>query len=262
MRLECGGERAGLGRDADVGAGLAHRGQARAQWDLAGDEVGPPRRAARLGVVVGEQHALRGQLVEVRRLARHHAAMIGADVEPADVVAHDEDDVRLLAELLRALFLPGVRQEGNRAQPVRAATGALRPFRRTGLSRRGRDGCLERRDLARRRSVAEHHAGREHEQHMQFRILQHLSTPGNYRSRAEPPMARLIHISDPVLFPRIRFHSPRIETGRRYGQNGAHLRKGWGGGTVRDSLDAWRRVTIAGNRLSRPFRGQGDQVIM
>ena len=93
LRLERGGNRASLGRHADVGAGLADGRQARAQGDFAGDEGGPARRAAGFGVVVGEQHALRGQLVEVRRLAGHHAPVVGADVEPADVVAHDEHDV-------------------------------------------------------------------------------------------------------------------------------------------------------------------------
>ena len=43
-----------------------------------------------------KQHALGGQPVEVRRPAGHDAPVVGADVEPADVVAHDEDDVRLL----------------------------------------------------------------------------------------------------------------------------------------------------------------------
>ena len=64
----------------DLGAGLADRGHAGADGQLAGDEVRPARRATRLGVVVGEQHALFGQLVEVRRPAGHHAAMVGADV--------------------------------------------------------------------------------------------------------------------------------------------------------------------------------------
>ena len=65
-----------------------------ADRQLAGDEVGATRRAARLGVIVGEPHALGGKLVEVRRPARHDALVIGADVEPADVVAHDDDDIR------------------------------------------------------------------------------------------------------------------------------------------------------------------------
>ena len=95
--LERGGNRAGLGRNADLGAGLADRGHAGADGQFAGDEVRPARRATRLGVVVGEQHALLGELVEVRRPAGHHAAMVGADVPHADVVAHDDDDVRFLA---------------------------------------------------------------------------------------------------------------------------------------------------------------------
>ena len=89
------------GRHADRGAGLADGGQAGADRQLAGDEVGAAGGAARLGVVVGEEHAFGGELVEVRRLARHHAAVVGADVEPADVVAHDEEDVRFLGVLGR-----------------------------------------------------------------------------------------------------------------------------------------------------------------
>ena len=95
MRLERRGDRHRLGRQAGGGAGLADGGHAGADRQLAGDEVGAARRAARLGVVVGEQHALGGDLVEVRRPARHHAAVVGADVPHADVVAHDEDDVGL-----------------------------------------------------------------------------------------------------------------------------------------------------------------------
>ena len=89
-------------RQAGRRAGLTDRGHAGADRQLAGDEVGAARRAARLGVVVGEQHALGGDLVEVRRAARHHAAVVGADVPDADVVAHDDDDVRpLLRRRLR-----------------------------------------------------------------------------------------------------------------------------------------------------------------
>ena len=86
-----------LRRHADRGAGLADRGKAGADRQFAGDEVGASCRAARLGVVVGEAHAFGGELVEVWRPARHDALVVGADVEPADVIAHDEDDVRPLA---------------------------------------------------------------------------------------------------------------------------------------------------------------------
>src|SRR6185436_11144511 len=49
--------------------------------------------AARFGIIVCEPHAFGGQLVEVRRLPGHDALVIGADVEPADIVAHDDKDV-------------------------------------------------------------------------------------------------------------------------------------------------------------------------
>ena len=58
LRLERGGDGAGLGRHANVGAGLAHGCQARTEGNLARDEVGPTGRAARFSVVVGEHHAL------------------------------------------------------------------------------------------------------------------------------------------------------------------------------------------------------------
>ena len=95
-RLQRRGDRRRLGRHADRRAGLADGRHAGADRELAGDEVRAARRAARLGVVVGEPHALGREPVEVRRPAGHDALVVGADVEPADVVAHDEDDVRLL----------------------------------------------------------------------------------------------------------------------------------------------------------------------
>ena len=82
---------------------LADGRQARADRQFAGDEVRPTRGAARLGIVVGEPHAFRGEPVEVRRPAGHDALVVDADVGPADVVAHDEDDVRLF------LLRPGLR---------------------------------------------------------------------------------------------------------------------------------------------------------
>ncbi len=92
-RLEHGRDGHRLGGNADRRAGLTDRGHAGADRQFAGDEVRAARRAARLGVIVGEQHAFFGDLVEVRRSPGHHAAMIGADVPHADVIAHDDDDV-------------------------------------------------------------------------------------------------------------------------------------------------------------------------
>ena len=84
----------------DRGAGLADRRHACADRQLAGDEVRATRRATGLGVVVGEQHAFLGDRVEVRRPAGHQAPMIGADVPHADVVTHDDEDVRRLGGVL------------------------------------------------------------------------------------------------------------------------------------------------------------------
>jgi hypothetical protein len=94
--LEHRGDRRRGCRHADGRASLTDRGQTGADGQHAGDEVRPARRATRLGVVVGEQHAAFGKLIEVRRPACHHAPAVSADVPDADVVTHDADDVGFL----------------------------------------------------------------------------------------------------------------------------------------------------------------------
>ena len=94
--LERRGHRHSLRGDAGRRARLTDRGHAGANRQLTGDEVRATRGAARLRVVVGEPHSLGGQLVQIRRTTGHHALVVGTDVKPADVVAHDDDDVRLL----------------------------------------------------------------------------------------------------------------------------------------------------------------------
>ena len=118
--------RDGLVGHADVGAGLADRRQAGAQRNFAGDEVGAARRAACLGVVVGEQHAFGGELVEVRRLAGHDAPVIGADVEPADIVTHDDEDVGRPARCCRLLRLRELNGRG-RVRALEAAASVVPP---------------------------------------------------------------------------------------------------------------------------------------
>ena len=78
-----------------VRAGQADLGQAGADRRLAGDEGGAPGGAALLAVPVGEQGALFGDPIDVRRPVPHHAQVVGADVVPADVIAPDDEDVRL-----------------------------------------------------------------------------------------------------------------------------------------------------------------------
>ena len=68
-------------------------GQAGADGRLAGDESGATGRAALLAVPVGEQGAFFGDAVDIRRLVAHHAHVVGADVELADVITPDHQDV-------------------------------------------------------------------------------------------------------------------------------------------------------------------------
>jgi hypothetical protein len=56
--------------------------------------------AALLAVPVGEQGAFLRDTVDVRRLVAHHALVVGADVEAADVVAPDDEDVGFLIRRL------------------------------------------------------------------------------------------------------------------------------------------------------------------
>src|SRR5262249_62267456 len=96
-RFERCSKRARLVRNTDIGAGLTDCRQSGAERNLPGDEIGAAGGAACFCIIIGEAHAVGGELVEVRRLARHDALMIGADIEPADIVAHDDENVRLAA---------------------------------------------------------------------------------------------------------------------------------------------------------------------
>src|SRR4029077_15674996 len=58
------------------------------------------RRAALLGVVVGELRAFLPNAVDVRGFPNHQALVIDARLHPTDVVAHDEQDIGLLLRLL------------------------------------------------------------------------------------------------------------------------------------------------------------------
>src|SRR5215470_18091935 len=70
-----------------------------------GEEGIAPRRAALLGIVVGELRAFLPDAVDVRRFPHHQALVIDARLHPADVVAHDEEDVGLCLLLLLLLWL-------------------------------------------------------------------------------------------------------------------------------------------------------------
>ena len=79
----------GRTRQSDLGETGAHR-------RLACDERGPTGSAALLAVPVSEHRALLGDAVDIRRLVTHHAVVVGAEVELADVVTPYDEDVGLL----------------------------------------------------------------------------------------------------------------------------------------------------------------------
>jgi hypothetical protein len=64
------------------------------------DEGGASCRAALLGIGVGEKRAFLGDPVYVWRVIAHDAKVIGADVMDTDVIASDDEDVRLLVSRL------------------------------------------------------------------------------------------------------------------------------------------------------------------
>ena len=101
LRLQEIGHGRILVRQALLGGGQADFQQAGAHRALAGDEGGAAGGAGLLAVIVGEKRALIGDAVDVGRAIAHHAAVVGADVPVADVVAHDDEDVRLRSRVLR-----------------------------------------------------------------------------------------------------------------------------------------------------------------
>ena len=89
------GDRRRAGPQIGRAAGQLRRDHAGAQRMHAGEEGVAARRAALLGVVVHEHRAFVADAIDVRRLADHQAAMVDARLHPADVVAHDEEDIGL-----------------------------------------------------------------------------------------------------------------------------------------------------------------------
>ncbi len=106
VRLEQFGDRRILVLQTLLGGGHPYFQQTGAERRLSQDKRGTSSRAGLLSVIVGEQRALFGDAIDVRRASAHHPAMVGADIPDADIVAHDDNDVRAL---LRRLRLRGCR---------------------------------------------------------------------------------------------------------------------------------------------------------
>ena len=71
----------------------ANLGEAGPDRRLPGDKSGTACGAALLTIIVGEQGAFLGNAVDVGGAVPHHPIVISADVELADIVAHDDEDV-------------------------------------------------------------------------------------------------------------------------------------------------------------------------
>ena len=89
------GERRGAGSQIGRAAGQLRRDHAGTQRIHAGEEGIAPGRAALHGDIVHEHCAFLPDAVDVGRFPDHQAAMVDARLHPADVVAHDEEDVGL-----------------------------------------------------------------------------------------------------------------------------------------------------------------------
>ena len=94
-------------------AGEAHLGQAGANAVLAGQERRAAGGARLLAVIVLELEALAGDAIDARGLVAHQAVRVGADIGDADIVAPDDEDVRLAAG-----------RSGRRGRAAGAAAGA------------------------------------------------------------------------------------------------------------------------------------------
>ena len=84
------------GLQPDGRPGDPHLAEPGAEDALPGDERRPPRGAALLAVGVREAHPLVRDAVDVRRPVPHQPVAVAAEVGDADVVAPDDEDVRLV----------------------------------------------------------------------------------------------------------------------------------------------------------------------
>ena len=119
---------------AEIGAGQPDLGETGTDRGLSGDERGPACGAALLAVPVREHRPLLRQAIDVRGAVPHDAVVVGADVEPADVVAPDDQDVRFLGcHVLRAKPGPPARDFQRSIVPRIAGGRARGRMSRTGL---------------------------------------------------------------------------------------------------------------------------------
>ena len=114
LRLQQFGDGRILLRQAFLCCGKSDFQEPGPQRTLPGDKGGASGGAGLLPIIVGEDCALIGDAIDVGRAVAHHAAIVGADVPVADVIAHDDEDIgllRLLREGWRAARWRRLRRE-------------------------------------------------------------------------------------------------------------------------------------------------------
>src|SRR5208337_2416443 len=75
---------------ADFGTWHADLGQTGTDRRLSRDEGGTTGCTALLAVPVSEHRAFFGDTIDVRRAVAHDSVVVGTDIEPADIVAPDD----------------------------------------------------------------------------------------------------------------------------------------------------------------------------
>jgi hypothetical protein len=93
MLLEQPGDSRVLFLHAFRRSGESDLGQTGAHGRLAGDECGAAGCAALLAVPVRKHSAFGCDAVDIRRLVAHHPHVVGRDIELADVIPPDDEDV-------------------------------------------------------------------------------------------------------------------------------------------------------------------------
>ena len=92
-RLEHLGQGRVLLLNADGGAGEADLGQPGANRGLTRDKGGASRGTALLRIVVGKEHALGGDAVDIGCVIARHPPAVAAEIGNADIVGHDHEDI-------------------------------------------------------------------------------------------------------------------------------------------------------------------------
>src|SRR5262245_259638 len=82
-----------FGLKTEIGTRQSNLRQAGPDWRLAGDERCAACRAALLPVPIGKHTAFFKDTIYIGRPIAHYAVVVGADIEPSDVITPDDQDV-------------------------------------------------------------------------------------------------------------------------------------------------------------------------